>query len=109
MVLLADDKLKLCKQCLIEADKYKLSQVIRNFISNALKFTPEGGTVTIKATIVTSSLLFSQYHSQSGAATSVEPETTALRVEVIDTGHGIAKVNICLLIALLLLIIFNNL
>ena len=38
----------------IFADKFKMDQVIRNLISNALKFTPSGGTVTIRATFIPS-------------------------------------------------------
>ena len=33
-------------------DKFKMSQVIRNLISNALKFTRKGGTMTVTATFV---------------------------------------------------------
>jgi len=32
----------------IVADKHKLEQVVRNLVSNALKFTPKDGTVTIR-------------------------------------------------------------
>jgi signal transduction histidine kinase len=36
----------------IYADKFKMDQVIRNLMSNALKFTPRGGSVTINASFV---------------------------------------------------------
>jgi two-component system, sensor histidine kinase len=36
----------------IYADKFKMNQVIRNLVSNALKFTPREGLVMIKATFV---------------------------------------------------------
>ena len=32
-----------------EIDAGKITQVLRNFISNAIKFTPEGGTVEVRA------------------------------------------------------------
>jgi CheY-like chemotaxis protein len=41
----------------IFADKFKMDQVIRNLMSNALKFTPRGGHVTVKATFVQDSAI----------------------------------------------------
>ena len=37
------------KNLLVVGDKIKISQVLRNMISNALKFTPTGGQVTVSA------------------------------------------------------------
>lgn len=51
----ADASLQLEPHDNIFADKFKMDQVIRNLISNALKFTPSGGTVAIRATFVPSS------------------------------------------------------
>ncbi len=50
-------------------DEKKFRQVILNLLSNSIKFTPEGGSVTLKAEV---------------------EEGGALRVAVIDTGIGIA-------------------
>ena len=93
--------MKLCAEesalagCCIEADKHKLSQVIRNFISNALKFTPSGGSVTVRA-FVTQSHVCQRSLRDQVSIRSVSPALPIVRVQVVDTGHGIAKVSRCL-------------
>jgi signal transduction histidine kinase len=54
----------------LQIDSEMISHVLSNFISNAIKFTPSGGVITVKA-------------FRSGK--------NNLRVEVIDTGIGIDK------------------
>jgi signal transduction histidine kinase len=105
----------------IFADRSKISQVLRNFISNALKFTPTGGHVSIVQkfiphianssgdAIISDNRLSSMVRevrsrvsSSAVFVTNVEVDdiesdanTTpngTLRVEVHDTGHGISRV-----------------
>jgi len=56
----------------IEADRRALKQITLNLVSNALKFTPKGGLVTVSL------------HSQAGA----------LELAVADTGVGIAAADL---------------
>ncbi|MBS3148916.1 HAMP domain-containing histidine kinase [Candidatus Woesearchaeota archaeon] len=44
---------------IIETDPDRVSQVLRNLISNAIKFSPQNGTITIKALLHQDHLLFS--------------------------------------------------
>ena len=62
-VNLPDDLIK------IEADKDKINQVIENLISNALKFSPEGGEITV----------------------SIKEAKDKLKVNVSDNGIGIPE------------------
>lgn len=62
---------------LVNTDAGKFQQIVFNFLSNAVKFTPPGGTVTLSATL-----------SPANAETNTPAR---LRVSVSDTGLGIAK------------------
>jgi signal transduction histidine kinase/CheY-like chemotaxis protein len=70
-------------------DTYKLSQVVRNLVSNAIKFTPAGGTIAIAADIVNKP----KKTAAVSSATTV-PTVEWLRISVTDTGAGIAPENI---------------
>jgi PAS domain S-box-containing protein len=72
------ESLKLSCQCLynphVEADGQRLVQVIENFLSNAVKFSPKDSEITIKL---------------------LPAATNRARVEVSDSGPGIAAADIC--------------
>jgi signal transduction histidine kinase len=55
---------------MVEVDTDRISMVIRNLLNNALRYTPSGGQVTLKACIDDST-------------------ANQVRIEVIDTGSGI--------------------
>ncbi len=55
--------------CRIDADRELITQLLQNLISNAMKFTPRGGTVTV----------------------ILEQEASAARIVVQDTGKGIPE------------------
>jgi len=54
---------------LIQGDRVRLSQVVMNLLSNAAKFTPQGGSITLR----------------------VEDKEDTLQIQVCDTGIGIRK------------------
>jgi signal transduction histidine kinase len=56
----------------IKTDKIKLKQILKNFISNAMKFTPAGKSVTINTKML-------------------DDSTLPICISVIDEGMGIAK------------------
>ena len=69
-------------KALVLVDGARFTRVIANLVSNALKFTPRGGIVTVSASIV-----------QTGVS-----EKLSLRISVTDTGAGISKVDFFILV-----------
>ena len=74
---------------LLRADKFKLSQVLRNLVSNALKFTPAGGAVTITIQREANEDPFRSGIPRVGPLGS----SHLLRLVVQDTGAGISAAN----------------
>src|SRR5438270_956061 len=68
----------------IYADAVRLQQVLRNLISNSLRFTPSGGNVTISATAT------NHLDNEGSSLFSIAESSRLLKLEVCDTGHGIA-------------------
>ena len=67
----------------IEADEYMVDTVIRNLTSNALKFTPTGGQVTLSA------------HQNGFSPDNAATEWTEwVEVTITDTGVGISQADI---------------
>ncbi len=59
----------------VTCDSYKIGQVIRNLLSNSIKFTPKGKTITVS---LTSGMLYNDHK-----------EVMAAKVSVVDQGIGI--------------------
>ena len=70
---------------LMFGDKQKLSQVVRNFVSNAMKFTPEGGSVTVTASLQPLEE-GKEPATQTAKGGDRYVESGVLRVEIRDTG-----------------------
>lgn len=90
---------------IIDIDEKKMSQVLRNFLSNAIKFTPTDGEIVIKIELVREDILSSvntKIQRQRSIfplyGSKVEPydemdEIVYIRFRVIDSGYGIALEN----------------
>jgi signal transduction histidine kinase len=81
----------------IMADERKLKQVMFNLLSNAAKFTPDGGEIRVMADLVRIKLLTDDRDSETssgqepgGTGQEVSAPQEFVRISVEDTGIGIA-------------------
>jgi signal transduction histidine kinase len=65
-------------------DRPKMAQILRNLVSNALKFSSKGSTVQVNCTIAENTLFNSKRFFN---------ENRMLRITVVDSGAGISAEN----------------
>jgi signal transduction histidine kinase len=77
-------------------DKFRVEQVIRNLVSNGIKFTPEGGTITLRfmrtaAVVADPSEAKHPVHGLEDDSVGKKIECY-LRIEVVDSGAGLSSI-----------------
>lgn len=84
------------KQRVLAGDKVRISQVLRNLVSNALKFTPEEGAITIQATWLRETKAGRRKTEEWESITLKDGEVVSLprsgcvQIKVTDTGAGMS-------------------
>ena len=71
----------------IYADPDKIDELLTNLLGNAIKFTPEGGKISLSMDIMTSSKI--PWMGESKASKKVEKSGNFVKISVSDTGIGI--------------------
>jgi two-component system, OmpR family, phosphate regulon sensor histidine kinase PhoR len=77
------------ESCRVRADREGLREILDNLVDNAIKYTPEGGRVTIGWRCREQGAAATGKASITGDPTSLNPQPSILILSVTDTGIGI--------------------
>ena len=81
--------------CVIHVDRHQLSQVVRNLVSNAIKFSTEESTIKVSVDVISSNVAEKISGSNENRSIIVFKKERAdyyVRFSVTDTGPGISRV-----------------
>jgi signal transduction histidine kinase len=81
------------EEAMITADNNMIATILRNLLTNAVKFTPKGGTVTLEITPCTDAI------NRPSTANRIPHTAKHLRISISDTGIGMTAQQIgCILV-----------